>query len=623
MVNAAYGLGFFAYFGAALSTATSEASALVPSIFPVSLDGKPYNIDFNNPMGGNFMRQDSIALLRTQADSARSAGESSVSPELFWRRSMDSWHLGCGQSHNDRDTSSPYRFRASKGMDVWNVGELRTLNATELEDSSGAPTGASNNFAVAAGSRLYVSTGQLVKFATTSWTWTGVTGNPSENVVGIASDGKNVWVAYPSAIYKTDTGSSSMSSMATAPAGVSITGVWFNKGKLFVAGNDAKLYQITKFTSHTINSGSPVDSPMILDKSTLGFSFTSSAGAGGFHYFGGYLGDKSLIYKSDLAADGVTLSAPIVAGELPDGELVYHLGAYLGYLIVGTNKGVRFCNFDQYGYLTIGGLIETGQPVYATEGQDRFVWFSWGNYDATSSGLGRMDLSQFTATLTPAYASDLMYTGLGNVLSVCTFNDLRVFTVSGAGLIVETASKVASASLESGLISHGIIDRKVAVFVDSRLTPLASGSVIQLSLAVDGGSYEVVGGSNIDNITATPEFYAGKDGRQFEIKVEFTNDVTCTGVLLRSYPAPNRAAKFTVPVMLFDSVEAGQRDWHGNPADDLAFLKGLHKAQLPFQYKEGDTAYTVVMDDYAWMPEKRSAISGFQGTFIATLREIL
>jgi hypothetical protein len=29
------------------------------------------------------------------------------------------------------------------------------------------------------------------------------------------------------------------------------------------------------------------------------------------------------------------------------------------------------------------------------------------------------------------------------------------------------------------------------------------------------------------------------------------------------------------------------------------------------------------MDDFQWLPEKRSNVSGFQGTFVAVLREIL
>jgi hypothetical protein len=75
--------------------------------------------------------------------------------------------------------------------------------------------------------------------------------------------------------------------------------------------------------------------------------------------------------------------------------------------------------------------------------------------------------------------------------------------------------------------------------------------------------------------------------------------------------------------MLFDSINVADRDWAGNPSADFEFLSGLHKRQLPFTYQEGEISYTVVMDDYQWLPEKLSNVDGWQGTFVAVLREIL
>jgi hypothetical protein len=75
--------------------------------------------------------------------------------------------------------------------------------------------------------------------------------------------------------------------------------------------------------------------------------------------------------------------------------------------------------------------------------------------------------------------------------------------------------------------------------------------------------------------------------------------------------------------MLFDMVNVADRDWSGNPGADFTFLLDLHKRQLPFTFQESEISYTVVMDDYQWLPEKRSKVSGFQGTFVAVLREIL
>jgi hypothetical protein len=634
-----------ATFGAALTTSEMSATDLVPSIFPVALGGFPYTLDLNNPSGGNFFRCDSIALLRTQADNARTAGESSVSPEIFWRRSFDSWHLGQGQTNADRDTSSPYRFRSSKGMDVWSKGQLKSLNNTEVQNPE---TANANVGLVAAGSRLYTFNGNTTYFTTSTsgtWSWTTVTGTPANEPAGIVSDGLNVWIAHTDAIWKTNTTISTAASFTNAPAGT-WTGIWFNKGKLFGSISTGKMYEISGAGVATLVSGA--------DRSTLGFTWTASAGVGGSHYFAGYNGDKSLIFKSALSADGVALSALVVAGELPDGENVLHLGSYLGYLIIGTSKGVRFASANtspdsgSNGYITIGGLIQTGQPVYASEGQDRFVWFGWGNYDANSSGLGRMDLSEFTAPLTPAYASDLMAGWpslstnsetpiaanpiLGDVKYVVTYNDKRVFAIAGKGVFAEATTKVYQATLSTGLISHGIIDNKFAAFLDARLEPFVAGSKMQLSHASNSGAFTVTGAVTEVDATYSGEFYIGGSGSTFETKVTFgditpatllTADVTCTGFMLRSYPAPKRVSKFTVPIALFDNVSVKDRDFAGDPSKDFQYLYGLHQLQLPFTYQEGDISYTVVMDDYQWLPEKVSSISGFQGTFVAVLREIL
>ena len=647
MVNANYGLSLGAYFGAALNTSDISATDLVPSIFPISIDGKPYALDLNNPMGGNLYRRDSVALLRTQADSARTAGESSVSPEIFWRRSFDSWHLGAGQTHADRETSSPYRFRSSKGMDPWDKGELKALNDVVSQSTFPGEVPPAPSAAIGltvAGHRLYAFNGDKVYWTTGgegAWTWTAVTGTPTgSNVNYIDSDGKNVFIAYPSAIWKTDNTRADASSFSNAPT--SPVGTWFGvgirKGKLFSSATNGILYEIKSNGSHV----------PIINKSTYGFNWSGATSVGGYLYFGGYLGDKSLIYKTTLTNEGVDLGPGIAAGELPDGEILTHLGAYLGYLIIGTSKGVRFANTDANGYITIGGLIETGQPVYCSEGQDRFVWFGWGNYDAVSSGLGRMDLSEFTATLTPAYASDLMAGTpayltnsaspvpanpvLGNVTSVVTFGNKRVFSVSAEGIFVETSTKVKSATLDSGLISHGIIDKKYAAFLDARTQPLATGNIIKLSHSSDSGDFKVSGTLIESGAVYTGEFFVGDTGRNFEVQVIFGDtvgqsyigaDVICTGFMLRSYPAPKRVSKFSVPLMLFDMVNVADRDWAGNPGADFNFLLDLHKQQLPFTFQEGEISYTVVMDDYQWLPEKRSNVSGFQGTFVAVLREIL
>ena len=107
-----------------------------------------------------------------------------------------------------------------------------------------------------------------------------------------------------------------------------------------------------------------------------------------------------------------TLTQAIVAAEFPPGEIVYKIFYYLGYMMIGTNKGIRAAIInDQDGSINYGPLIvETSQPCYDFTARDRFVWC------ATSvngnAGLIRIDLSTSVEgeSLRFAYANDLEYT---------------------------------------------------------------------------------------------------------------------------------------------------------------------------------------------------------------------
>lgn len=632
-MTAQYGMLLGAHFGAAFNTTTSADSNLVPDVFPVALNGNPYQLDLNNPSGGNFFRRDSLALLRTQADQSRTAGESSVSPENFWRRGRDSWERGAGQRYLDRETSDPFRFYRSKGINPWKAGEISLLNDVVAQNST-LTASASNTRIVVANGYLFVINGSTVKYTTGgsgTWTWNSITGLPANTPTDITTNGNRVWVAFATdGIYQIDVATPSTATriLNVSSAGGTLRTLNFNKGRLFVehiSTTSAHIHEVGDFTDKDIhNSGNPF---VITDSVRFaGFNWSAMTGLGGYHYFGGDRGDKSVIYKATLAPEATSLSAPVVAGELPEGEQIYAMAGYLGYMLVGTDKGVRLAQVDNNGYLTVGGLVETGQPVKCLEPQDRFVWFGWGTFDGVSSGLGRIDLSVFTSTLIPAYASDLMAPGTGIPLSVVTFGDKRVFTVAGLGVFAETSTPVASGYIDSGFISYGIIDRKFAVFLDGRCQPLPAGAGFNYEFSVDAGPWISVGGANTTGAVTTPEFFLGAEGREFEVRTTLTASATTpivTGTLLRSYPAPKRVSRWSVPLLIFDVVSAGGRDWPMDADGEYKSLVALHANQQIFTYQEGSTAYQVVMDDYTWLPEKLSDKSGFQGTFVAQLRQVL
>lgn len=559
----------------------SSLSSEVPSRFHCSLAGRGYMID--TARLEDFTRR-SIPLLRQQADSSDAPGEATLSPEELWRRSQDSWDHGAGQTYLDRGDSDNRRFRTSKGVDVWERWALQLL-----PDTTQARSSANTNLRLAtAGSRLYALDGTALVYTTNLSAFTTVTGTPGA-ATSIASDGFSVFTAHgASGIYSTNTGTGAAASMTTGT--VSLVG--YVKGRL-MAANANSLYNVTSFTVAALPAA-------LYTHPNTGFTWVGFAEGQAAIYAAGYAGDKSLIYRIALKPDGTALDVPVVAGELPDGEIVRSIGGYLGYVLLGTDKGVRFCSTNSDASLTIGSLIPTGAAVQCFEGQDRFVWYGLTNYDATSTGLGRMDLQTFTFTLTPAYASDLMVTGQGAVLDVVTFLNKRVLAVSGLGFYTQSTNKVASGILDSGLITFGLPDLKTAVKLDVKVREAVDTNRAYIS--VDGGAFTLVGTRSSAEVD--PFIVGEQSGETFEVRHELLNadvDLTAGPVItrytLRAYPRPAQGEIFTVPVLLHEKVKTRTNDYFQRPDAELSLLLGYRETKELLAFQIGSEAHTVLVDD--------------------------
>jgi hypothetical protein len=111
----------------------SGATTLVPNVFPVAINGRPYLVDLK---AGSFQRQYD-ARVRDSVDQSAEPGESAINPQGLWRRSQSSWHYGAGQTYSDTADAEAFRFNTSKGVDVWSKGEVTLLKDTSqvLADS--------------------------------------------------------------------------------------------------------------------------------------------------------------------------------------------------------------------------------------------------------------------------------------------------------------------------------------------------------------------------------------------------------------------------------------------------------------------------------------------------------
>jgi hypothetical protein len=258
---------------------------------------------------------------------------------------------------------------------------------------------------------------------------------------------------------------------------------------------------------------------------------------------------------------------------------------------------------------------------------DRFVWYGLTNYDVSSTGLGRLDLTSFTSALTPAYASDLMADYQGAVRTVQTFNNYRLFTVDGVGLFYETASTpVSTGNIVVGTTGYGITDPKVAMFLDIKHQPL--NGTISFAISADGKAAKTIGTSSVATSVSPTNAFPCRQlfGEEFQLTATLTPTSNVSPVLtrwtLRSYPAPVRTGQWDIPILLFDTVSAGGTDYAQDVTTELDFLIGLHKSQKIAVLQIGNTVSQAVMYDYQWLPEAFNTNGYVRGTFYAQFREI-
>lgn len=604
----------------------TSASNLVPSVFPVAIDGRPYMIDQKS---GKFERGYEQRV-RDSQDTSTAPGEAAINPGGLWRRGQDSWHYGAGQTYADTAESKDYRFYKSKGIDPWTKGQLSLLNATKLS----LGTTSTNLFTCVVESGgtqyLYVADNGVVRFSSnpfdSSPTWTAIntaaSGTlPTTAITGLETNGQNVYIAWTSNdIWYTTPGSTTATYFypTSGTANQTYSAFGYAKGRGFAAVNE-HLYQIG------VGSGSHT---VFFDNGDTTFRWVGAAGGQNAVYAAGHSGAKSLVYKITIKTDG-TLDVPVVALELPVGEIVSAIHGYLGFIVIGTNKGVRFCSADSSSSLIAGQLIPTTGAVNDFTSEDRFIWFAYSNYDGVSSGLGRLDLSNFTAVNTPAYATDLMYTNTGAVKSVGNINSKRIFTISGVGVVVEdTANLVSSGEIESGTWRWGIPDRKFVAKVDTRATPLA-GTIVSY-LKTDEGEYSELGTWSTTNDTENS--FDGSDTKAIEASFKFvltrSSTATSTGPTMtrwmaRAYVAPFRSQVFVVPIILHKSVTVKDKAYYYDVEEHQTFFDNLLASPRIITLQIGSFTHTVIVEDIAWESSDSHGNSWtFDGTLVVTLRSV-
>ena len=593
------------------------STQLVPDIFPVAINGRAYMID----TAANAFTRQFDARVRDSVDQSAEPGESAINPQGLWRRSQSSWHYGAGQKYSDTSDAEPFRFNESKGVNVWDKGRLSLLSDTDKVYS----TSGTNLYATTAANLMYGTDGQSVKYTTDFVSISTVTGTAASNIFSIASDGYNVFYSYANGdIDQTNAGIGSSSAFIT---GIEAGKLAYVKGRLMVAGQAAdkhKIWNITTAPGSSANNPSPLMTHRNTEFTWVGFA------AGQTHiYAAGHAGNISLVYKIEIEADASSLTAPVVAAELPQGEIIQEIYGYLGYIVIGTNTGFRFCSADSAGNLIVGPRIDIGSAVKAFAGIGQYIYFSWTNYDSTSTGIGRMDISVFISTNQPAYASDLMATAQGEVQAIHEFNDKPLFTVSGEGVFVPDATDlVTSGYLTSGVYRWGVPDAKFIPKLDLRCLPL-QGS-ITMSIAEDNGTYFDLPAFSTSG--AKDKTFDGRENKVFEaeIKVTLARGSTTTGPtvtrwMARAYAAPLRSQIFSVPLIMHHKLSIGGREYWQDVDFEMRQLRDLVDNPRVVSYQENEETFAVVIENVQWQALRDSTTHNrwdWEGTAIVVMRSV-
>jgi hypothetical protein len=455
------------------------------------------------------------------------------------------------------------------GMEITITGVDATFNGTFT--ITGVPT--STTF-------TYAKVASNVSSTAVSPVGTGVTNiihfidyntGTDDPVFAICDDGTTAfWLTNDTASGKLEvnkkslngTSSTSATVMFTQP-GITVTnGVMeYVKERIVMCAND-KVYEFSSSASALPTA--------VYTHGDQDHIFTSITASGSAIYVAGYSGLQSNIYKFTLNTAGVmpTLTSAITAAEMPTGEVIYKIYYYLGYMVIGTSKGIRVATVADDGSITYGPLVvHTEQPAYDFAARDNYVWAAT-NVNG-KPGVTRIDLSQEIEPLRFAYANDLYYNEDQNRYTTsCAFiagTERLSFTTSNNGsdgtVYIEDASTLtATGFITTGFIRYATVEKKYFKLIKPRFNTPMFGTCVISTKEVDGDTNSIItiAGStpalNTDlatNISSPQEelafkFTLGRDTSDTTKGPEFD------GYQVKSLPAVERARQLTIPLVDYD-----------------------------------------------------------------------
>ena len=513
-----------------------------------------------------YIRQ-TAPFRKEQSDIGAEPGEQSLTG--FWLRSQSSFHNGTGIKFYDPSAGETvnYRFADSDNVDVWTKGQVTLLKETTNTVSSGIYkliSGVSGSTDVAISFIPGSTTLKDIKADATTLTTYATTASA---IVDVVSNGTTLFVANATRIYYQTIGATGALNNHYTTGTAAVKMGWVKQR--LVAGIGTSIYELTGALGTTTLPTAIYTHP------NTGWTWTSISEGGSAIYAAGYAGGTSAIYKFVLSTAGVmpTLTSGIVAAQLPIGEIVYKIESYLGYLMIGTNKGMRVASIsDTTGDLSYGPLIfEDTNGVYDFAFRDKYVWAT--GTIGTSPGLYRIDLGTEIESLRFAYAKDTYLSGATGYATSVDFignTNQLAFTTSGSnGIAIQsgayngtTGALATTGSITTGKIRFSTLEPKNYKRLIARGS-FTSGDFTLSSLATEASGTETqydhitynVGVDAVEVTTSQPE--VAQEFLAYKFTLSRDTTTTTAGPTFKGYQAKatiasprNRVIRF--PVYCFD-----------------------------------------------------------------------
>jgi len=617
-------------------TADSSVWTNTDVAYDVALGGMPfiYAVSDARP----YIRQ-TAPYKKDQFDNNNEPGEQSLTG--WWIRSQSSFHSGTGIKFYDPSggETTAHRFADSSNVDVFTKGQVTLLKETSNSVTSTGIYKLLSNVSTATDVvTAYIPTSTTLKDITTTGSTNTTYATTASAIVDVISNGTTLFIANATRIYYQTIGATGALNNHYSTGTAAVKMGWVKQR--LVAGIGTSIYELTGALGTTTLPTAIYTHP------NTGWTWTSISEGGSAIYAAGYAGGNGAIYKFILSTAGVmpTLTSGIIAAQLPSGEYPLKIESYLGYLVIGTNKGVRVASIsDTNGDLSYGPLIiEAANTGLDFAFRDRFVYVT-GTIN-TYAGLYRIDLGNELETLRFAYANDTYLDGATGYATSVDFvgnSNQIAFTTSGSnGIAIQSTTVLApSGYIKTGKIRYGTLEPKNF----KRLIGRGTFNVGETTLSSVGTNYDgteteydhIVYNNDVNPVEITTSVPAV--AQEFlAYKFTLTRDATTTssGPTFKGYQAKAtiatprvRVIKF--PVYCFD-VETDKYNtivgYEGRAFDRIRLLEEIEKTGDVITWQDLTTSESLqaVIEEVSFTrmtpPDRR--FDGFGGIIEIMIRTV-